>query len=91
MTEFTMMGNLQSINKEESEFYIREGKNIFTIHVTGDSNLLEELETIKENSRLKITGIIIKDSDKNNIFVCRKATMLLGEVDSSIQFVGNKR
>lgn len=89
MTEFTIQGNLENVNKDKYEFYLREGRNLYTIHATKDSGLIESLNELSLDSKIKVTGIILKDDLGFDIFVCRKATMLLGN-DSSIMF-GNPK
>lgn len=79
MTEFTIMGNYKGKNDRFHEFYIQEGQNEYTIHVNKASTLLEELDTVEYGTRIKTTGIVMKDAEDRNIFVSNKATIVLGE------------
>lgn len=90
MTEFTITGNLNGVDANNYVFFLNEGKNLFTIHTSKDCSLIEELLDVRDGARIRVTGIILRDRENNKeIFVCRKATMLLGD-DKTIQFVGNK-
>ena len=79
MTEFTIMGNYTGKNERYHEFYLNEAKDEYKIHVLKTSTLLDELETIARGTRMKVTGIIMKDAEDRDIFVCTKATVVLGK------------
>lgn len=78
MTEFTIVGNLKEVNSRANEFKIEEGANEYLLHASKHSPLIEELELIAIGSRMKVKGIITKDENKKDIFVCNRATISLG-------------
>jgi len=79
LTEFTIIGNYEGKNDRFCEFYIREGKNSYTVHVNKTSTLLTDLEQVNYGTRIKTTGIIMRDANDKDIFVSNKATLILGE------------
>ena len=78
MTEFTIMGNYKGKEERFHEFYIEEGRNEYTVHVTKTSTLLNDLDTIAVGTRIKVNGIVMQDAENRNILVCNKATVVLG-------------
>lgn len=79
MTEFTIVGNLKEVNPRTREFKIEEGANEYLLHASKSSPLVAELELVPLGSRIKVKGIITKDENKKDIFVCNRATISLGK------------
>lgn len=78
MTEFTIVGNYKGTDKEKCEFYVEEGKYIYTIHMIRNSRMEMDISTVEKGTRIRVSGIIMKDSEGNDIFTCEKATIKLG-------------
>lgn len=74
MTEFKIQGNLCGVLTKS--FLLREGTDVYEITPTNNSTLMEELQSMKSGTRLKVTGII-----KGDKFYCQRATIILGSVD----------
>ena len=78
MTEFTMVGNYKGCDVEKCEFYLKESRNIYTIHMIRGSKLEKDIVNVRQNARIRISGVVMKDSEGNDIFTCDKASIKLG-------------
>ena len=83
MTEFTFVGNLKKVSDEGSFFTLNEGRNEYVVFANRRSEVTKELKNVRPDSKIRVNGIITKDSETGeNIFVCNKVNVIIGKDDT---------